>query len=122
MANRALLFDRIGHALERREHAPIAVLFIDLDDFKAYAAKGGGKGCYRSFEPSMLAGAVERLALAADLQRAVDRDEIELHYQPVVDLGTGRRAASRRSARWTHPRARRGRRRTSSSRSPSRAA
>ena len=36
MANRALLFDRIGHALERREHAPIAVLFIDLDDFKAF--------------------------------------------------------------------------------------
>ena len=36
MANRALLFDRIGHALERRNHAPIAVLFIDLDDFKAF--------------------------------------------------------------------------------------
>jgi diguanylate cyclase (GGDEF)-like protein len=36
MANRALLFDRIGHALERRDHAPIAVLFIDLDDFKTF--------------------------------------------------------------------------------------
>ena len=36
LANRALLFDRIGHALEQREHGALGVLLIDLDDFNAF--------------------------------------------------------------------------------------
>ena len=206
LANRALMFDRIGHALERRGSDAIGVLLVDLDDFKTlneglghsrgdealievgrrlrgvvrpsdtvarlggdefallvedlednagatgvaerillalsgpvtvagrdvelsasigvatsgeqlhdaddliraadvamYAAKAGGKGRYRSFEPSMLSGAVERLSLARDLKRAIDGDEIELHYQPVVDMGSGRVRGVEALARWKHP-------------------
>jgi EAL domain-containing protein (putative c-di-GMP-specific phosphodiesterase class I) len=66
------------------------------------AAKGGGKSCYRSFEPAMLSGAVDRLALAADLRRAIEADEIQLHYQPVVDMTNGRLRGVEALARWTH--------------------
>jgi diguanylate cyclase (GGDEF)-like protein len=72
-------------------------------DLAMYAAKGEGKGCYRRFDPAMLAGAVERLSLEQDLKLAVERDEIELHYQPVVDLVTGRARGVEALARWTHP-------------------
>jgi EAL domain-containing protein (putative c-di-GMP-specific phosphodiesterase class I) len=68
-----------------------------------YAAKGSGKGRYRTFEPSMLSGAVERLALAHDLKQAIARDELELHYQPVVDMASGRARGVEALARWTHP-------------------
>ena len=72
-------------------------------DLAMYAAKVAGKGRYRTFDPTMLAGAVERLALERDLKLAVERDEIELHYQPVVDLVTGRARGVEALARWTHP-------------------
>ena len=62
-----------------------------------YIAKRDGKGGYRLFEESMHAEALERLELRADLQRAVDSDQFELHYQPVVRLDdmsvSGRRGA-----------------------------
>jgi diguanylate cyclase (GGDEF)-like protein len=205
LANRALLFDRITHALERREGGGVGVLAIGLDDFKAFndamghtrgdevlvevgrrlrgvlrpsdtvarlggdefavlledlgersgatgvaerillalsapvtiarrehelgasigvavaneqlrdadelvraadlamhAAKSGGKGRYRSFEPSMLSGIVERIALARDLKRAIEFDEITVHYQPVVDMGSGRARGVEALARWNH--------------------
>ena len=60
------------------------------------------KGRYRAFDPAMLTGAVERLTLGRDLKLAVERDEIELHYQPVVDLVTGRARGVEALARWTH--------------------
>jgi diguanylate cyclase (GGDEF)-like protein len=71
-------------------------------DLAMYAAKAAGKGRYRSFEPKMLAGAVERLALARDLKRAIELDELELVYQPVVDMGSGRARGVEALARWTH--------------------
>ena len=122
--------DLRGRRLELSASIGVAVSGGDLSDadelvraadLAMCAAKGGGKACYRSFEPSMLAGTVERLALAADLRRAIDGNEIELHYQPVVDMSNGRlrgvealRAGRTASAAPSPP--------TSSSRSPSRAA
>ena len=71
-----------------------------------YIAKSDGKGGYRMFEPAMHERVVARLELRADLQQALEREEFELHYQPLVRL-RGRRssAASRRSCAGTIRRA-----------------
>jgi predicted signal transduction protein with EAL and GGDEF domain len=71
-------------------------------DLAMYAAKAAGKGRYRTFEPSMLTGAVERVTLERDLKHAILCDELELHYQPVVDMGSGRARGVEALARWTH--------------------
>ena len=76
---------------------------IRAADLAMYAAKKAGKGRYCSFEASMLSGAVERLALERDLKHAILRDELDVHYQPVVDMATGRVRGVEALARWTHP-------------------
>ncbi len=68
-----------------------------------YIAKRDGKGGYRLFEPAMHEGVVRRLELRADLQRAMASDQLELHYQPVVDLKTGRATGVEALLRWRHP-------------------
>ena len=72
-------------------------------DIAMYTAKRLGKGRYEVFEPAMHAAAVERLALEGDLRRALDRDELTLHYQPVVALDTGRITGVEALVRWPHP-------------------
>ena len=72
-------------------------------DLAMYAAKDAGKGGYRVFDPAMLSGAVERIALQRELKLAVERGEIELHYQPIVGLKDGRVSGVEGLARWTHP-------------------
>ena len=72
-------------------------------DVAMYAAKSGGKGRCQAYEPGMQASALERLTLAGDLQRAVDRDEFVVRYQPLVELATGRIAGFEALVRWQHP-------------------
>jgi diguanylate cyclase (GGDEF)-like protein/PAS domain S-box-containing protein len=73
-------------------------------DVAMYAAKSQGKGCYRVFEPSMHVSMIERLELVADLQRALDREEFVIHYQPMVLLQSGRLSGWEALVRWQHPR------------------
>jgi len=54
-----------------------------------YAAKGEGAGKYRFFEPEMEAGAQRRRALEIGLRSAIENREIELVFQPVVELDSG---------------------------------
>jgi diguanylate cyclase (GGDEF)-like protein/PAS domain S-box-containing protein len=72
-------------------------------DAAMYIAKGEGKGGYRVFEPAMHEQVVARLALRADLQRALERDEFELHYQPLVRLRDGVVTSVEALVRWRHP-------------------
>ncbi|MDX6649586.1 MAG: hypothetical protein QOJ97_1537 [Solirubrobacteraceae bacterium] len=72
-------------------------------DLAMYRAKASGKGRYEVFEPGMHAAVMERLELEADLQRAVERDELVLHYQPIVDLEGGDIHAVEALVRWRHP-------------------
>jgi diguanylate cyclase (GGDEF)-like protein/PAS domain S-box-containing protein len=72
-------------------------------DVAMYMAKEGGKGRYQVFEPAMHDTALQRLELKADLQRAVDNDEFVLHYQPVIELETGRIEGLEALVRWQHP-------------------
>jgi diguanylate cyclase (GGDEF)-like protein/PAS domain S-box-containing protein len=72
-------------------------------DAAMYIAKRDGKGGYRLFEPEMHAGVLARLELRADLQRALENGQFELHYQPIVRLADGRVAGMEALLRWHHP-------------------
>jgi EAL domain-containing protein (putative c-di-GMP-specific phosphodiesterase class I) len=72
-------------------------------DLAMYQAKSRGKDRYELFEPSMHAAIVRRLELEGDLQRAVDRGEFCLCYQPIVRLRTGRIVGVEALLRWRHP-------------------
>ena len=73
-------------------------------DVAMYIAKERGKGRYQVYEPGMHEAALKRLELKADLQRAVDRREFLLNYQPIVELSTGRFQGVEALVRWRHPR------------------
>jgi len=72
-------------------------------DVAMYTAKDNGRGRYEPFEPGMHESIVRRVELEHDLRRAVGRGELELHYQPVVSLATGRLAGLEALVRWNHP-------------------
>jgi diguanylate cyclase (GGDEF)-like protein len=72
-------------------------------DMAMYRAKMGGRARFEIFDPAMHAAALLRLQLETDLRRAVERGEFELHYQPVVDLDSGRVAGVEALVRWRHP-------------------
>ncbi|MCW2966430.1 MAG: hypothetical protein JWM71_202 [Solirubrobacteraceae bacterium] len=72
-------------------------------DVAMYRAKAQGKGRYAMYEDGMQAEVVERLELEADLQRAIDRDELEVFYQPIIRLGSGELAGHEALVRWRHP-------------------
>jgi diguanylate cyclase (GGDEF)-like protein/PAS domain S-box-containing protein len=72
-------------------------------DVAMYMAKEAGKSRYQLFEPAMHDTALRRLELKADLQRAVDSHEFVLHYQPVIELETGRIEGFEALVRWMHP-------------------
>jgi EAL domain-containing protein (putative c-di-GMP-specific phosphodiesterase class I) len=66
-------------------------------------AKRDIKGSYRMFEPAMHESVVERLELRADLQRAIDEHQLEVHYQPVVRLDKRVVYGLEALLRWQHP-------------------
>jgi EAL domain-containing protein (putative c-di-GMP-specific phosphodiesterase class I) len=72
-------------------------------DVAMYTAKADGKAQYRFFRPEMHAAVVQRQELKADLQRALDRGEFELHYQPLVQLDSDEVMAVESLVRWRHP-------------------
>jgi diguanylate cyclase (GGDEF)-like protein len=72
-------------------------------DLAMYQAKARGKGQYELFEPAMHATLVERLNLERDLALAVERQEFELAYQPIIELATGAVVAVEALVRWRHP-------------------
>ncbi len=73
-------------------------------DLAMYRAKERGKGRWEVFESAMNAEAVQRLELETELRQAIDRDELFLLYQPLVDLASGRITGVEALVRWRHPR------------------
>jgi predicted signal transduction protein with EAL and GGDEF domain len=73
-------------------------------DVAMYRAKREGKNGFRIFEPDMHAAVLERLELEADLRKAIEREELVLHFQPVVDLSGGAVVGVEALVRWQHPR------------------
>jgi diguanylate cyclase (GGDEF)-like protein/PAS domain S-box-containing protein len=72
-------------------------------DVALYAAKHQGIGRIEAYQPTMHAATFERLALSADLRRAVEREDFLLHYQPITQLDTGRLLGFEALVRWQHP-------------------
>ncbi|HZO96165.1 MAG TPA: EAL domain-containing protein [Gaiellaceae bacterium] len=66
-------------------------------------AKRAGKARSALFDPTMEDGVVDRLERVAELRHALDRDELLLHFQPILDLKTGLTAGLEALVRWRHP-------------------
>jgi len=67
-----------------------------------HRAKAGGMAC-EVFDPAMRSRAVLRLQLETDLRKAVDERALEMHYQPILALRSGRIVAFEALVRWRHP-------------------
>jgi diguanylate cyclase (GGDEF)-like protein len=72
-------------------------------DTAMYSAKAQGKARVAVFDTSMLAAIEERTQLEADLRRALERAELQLYYQPIVELSTSRLCGFEALLRWHHP-------------------
>ncbi len=72
-------------------------------DVAMYGAKNRGKGRVTVFDQSMHQGAFDRLDLKADLAVAAERNELEMHYQPFIDMATGSVTGFEALMRWNHP-------------------
>jgi diguanylate cyclase (GGDEF)-like protein/PAS domain S-box-containing protein len=72
-------------------------------DLAMYTAKGRGKNRFEVYEPEMHSHAVDRLELEAELRRALERDELCLHYQPIVDISSRAVTGVEALVRWQHP-------------------
>jgi diguanylate cyclase (GGDEF)-like protein/PAS domain S-box-containing protein len=73
-------------------------------DLAMYLAKRRGKARVERFAPHMHEEVVERLDLLADLRYAIERDELQLEYQPIVELETRTVSGLETLVRWDHPR------------------
>jgi len=89
--------------VDRENESPEAAELLRNADVAMYMAKRDSKGSYRVFEPTMHERVVERLELRSELQRAIDEDQLALHYQPVVRLEGHEILGVEALLRWMHP-------------------
>jgi diguanylate cyclase (GGDEF)-like protein len=101
-----------GHEISARGSVGLARFPHDAEDAAGllraadtamYDAKSQGKNTYAVFQPEMERGAKLRMRLDADLRRAIERDELRLHYQPIIDLTQQRMVGVEALLRWSHP-------------------
>ncbi|OWW20211.1 hypothetical protein AYR66_12605 [Noviherbaspirillum denitrificans] len=88
------VFPDDGHSAEE---------LIRKADQAMYAAKHAGKNQFSYFTRSMDELAHQRLRLSNELRTALPRGQLEVHYQPVVDLGSGKIVKAEALLRWQHP-------------------
>ena len=80
-----------------------AEMLIRSADLALYRAKDAGRGVFMSYEPALHVMAEERRVLEIALRGALEKNEMHIHYQPVVDAGTGRLTGFEALLRWQSP-------------------
>jgi diguanylate cyclase (GGDEF)-like protein/PAS domain S-box-containing protein len=92
----------IGIAMYPRDGLDQGTLFKNADT-ALYRAKDLGRNNFQFYSSAMNAQALERIALESSLRRVFEREELRIHYQPQMDLKTGRIAGLEGLIRWEHP-------------------
>ncbi len=92
----------VGVAMFPDDGCDIDTLLMNADT-AMYRAKAAGRGGFQMYDRSMNERALERLRMETRLRRALERDEFVLHYQPRVDVVTGRIVGAEALIRWQHP-------------------
>jgi len=92
----------IGITLAPRDGAQ-ADLLMKNADLALYRSKASGRDGFAFYQPEMNDVAEGRRTLEGELRRALDHDELEISYQPIVALESGRITGFEALAHWTHP-------------------
>jgi diguanylate cyclase (GGDEF)-like protein/PAS domain S-box-containing protein len=80
-----------------------AATLLRQADTAAYRAKERGRGRYEIFDDDLRAAVEQRLDVETALRRAIERDEMIVHYQPVIDVSNGAISSFEGLARWNRP-------------------
>ena len=83
-------------------HAPDAETLMKRADVAMYDAKKN-HSAYATYEPGRDEHSLRRLTILSELRHAIERDELELHYQPKIDVISGRAVHAEALVRWRHP-------------------
>jgi diguanylate cyclase (GGDEF)-like protein len=100
--HRVVIGASVGIAVAPRDGNGADVLLKNAD-MALYRAKSEGRGSWRFFEPEMDVKAQARRSLELDLRHAVEAGAFEVHYQPLINLKTGRISTCEALLRWRHP-------------------
>jgi len=92
----------IGISMYPKDGLSTEALFRHAD-IAMYSVKGAGKGGYRFYSEHLYDALKQRIALETELRHALEHDELVVHYQPRVDLVSGKIASMEALARWQHP-------------------
>ncbi len=93
----------VGIATSHSGGASAEELIRDAD-VAMYKAKTTGKGHFQVFHPTMGEAVLERHGLKEELRLAIERQQLTLYFQPIIDLDTGALVAEEALVRWEHPR------------------
>jgi diguanylate cyclase (GGDEF)-like protein/PAS domain S-box-containing protein len=77
---------------------------LQAADMAMYQAKQGGRGKYAEYTQDLQKKAIQTLHLEAEMRRAVEKDELQIHWHPIVELQSGKIIANEALLRWQNPR------------------